>query len=147
MKSGVLAGPESPVTLTYNASGHFECRWVHLLPNPENQSPWLTELEAIECPVAHGEGRFIVSENGAFPSDQVALRYGRRTGDPADGTYPDNPNGSFGDIAGITNPAGNVLGLMPHPEDHIFPWQHPVWTRSENRGLGVRLFENGLTAF
>lgn len=146
VKAGVLSGPDGQVTLTYNASGRFECRWVRLLANPANKSPWLEELEGIECPVAHGEGRFLLSDDSNFPTEQVALQYAG-AGGLADGSYPLNPNGSYQDIAGITNPAGNVLGLMPHPEDHIYPWQHPVWTRGDNKGLGVRLFENGLNGF
>ncbi len=53
--------------------------------------------------------------------------------------YPANPNGSLQDIAGIINPSGNVLGLMPHPEDHIYDYQHPNWTRGESGGMGVKL--------
>ncbi|HOG79857.1 MAG TPA: phosphoribosylformylglycinamidine synthase subunit PurQ, partial [Anaerolineaceae bacterium] len=60
------------------------------------------------------------------------------------GAYPANPNGSILDIAGICNPAGNVLGLMPHPEDHIFPTRHPHWPRGEARGSGLTLFQNGV---
>lgn len=60
--------------------------------------------------------------------------------------YPDNPNGSVADIAGICNPQGNVLGLMPHPENHIYPWQHPRWTRGERGGLGLALFEAAIRA-
>lgn len=146
VKAGVLTGP-APITLTFNASGRFECRWVRLLPNPENGSPWLRELPEIECPVAHGEGRFLVREGEVFPEDRIALQYASTGGEAAGGKYPANPNGSLQDIAGITNEAGNVLGLMPHPEDHIYPWQHPTWTRGANKGLAVQLFENGLTGF
>ncbi|MHC1782381.1 MAG: phosphoribosylformylglycinamidine synthase subunit PurQ [Anaerolineaceae bacterium] len=57
---------------------------------------------------------------------------------------PFNPNGSIHDIAGICNPRGNVLGLMPHPENHIHPHQHPQWTRGVNRNSGLALFKNGV---
>ncbi|MBI5961345.1 MAG: phosphoribosylformylglycinamidine synthase subunit PurQ, partial [Chloroflexi bacterium] len=63
-------------------------------------------------------------------------------GSPA--SYPANPNGSALDIAGLSNAQGNVLGLMPHPEDHLFPWQHPRWHRGERGLLGLRLFENAI---
>ena len=43
--------------------------------------------------------------------------------------YPDNPNGSLGDVAGVCDATGRVCGLMPHPERHIEPTQHPRWTR------------------
>lgn len=137
-------GGEGVATLTFNAAGHFECRWVTLIPNAANPSPWLTDLPPIECPVAHGEGRFLVPDGEYLDSAQVALSYADENGNPAGGAYPVNPNGSPRDIAGITNAAGNVLGLMPHPEDHIYPYQHPRWTRGHVGGMGIKLFENGL---
>ena len=57
---------------------------------------------------------------------------------------PINPNGSILDIAGICNPQGNVLGLMPHPENHIHPHQHPQWTRGIRHRSGLALFKNGV---
>jgi phosphoribosylformylglycinamidine synthase len=48
------------------------------------------------------------------------------------------------DIAGICNPQGNVLGLMPHPENHIHPWQHPQWRRGVVRNSGLTIFKNGV---
>jgi len=144
VKAGILPGSEKTATLTFNASGHFECRWVTLTPNPSNPSPWLVDLTPIYCPVAHGEGRFLMSENESPPREQIALAYTFEDGSPADGVYPINPNGSPLDVAGITNAFGNVLGLMPHPEDHIHPYQHPNWTRGQSGSMGVKLFENGL---
>ena len=66
-------------------------------------------------------------------SDQIALAYALPDGSPARGAYPHNPNGSIADIAGHLQPQGNVLGLMPHPEDHLFAWQHPRWSRGARR--------------
>jgi phosphoribosylformylglycinamidine synthase len=101
----------------------------------------LTEL--IECPIAHGEGNF--QTDNYFPaSNTIALTYVHPDGSPANGAYPANPNGSLLDTAGITNPAGNVLGLMPHPENHIHPHQHPQWTRGVRCGSGLDLFRNGV---
>jgi len=73
---------------------------------------------------------------------QIALAYAARGPDD----YPANPNGSADNIAGICNRRGNVLGLMPHPENHIHSWQHPRWSRGEKGGLGLALFESGLRA-
>ena len=149
VKTGVLPGSQTS-TLTFNVTGHFECRWVTLIPNATNPSPWLNDLPPIYCPVAHGEGRFLLSDgerrmySSALPPAQIALSYGDENGNPAGCAYPANPNGSPRDIAGITNAAGNVLGLMPHPEDHIIPYQHPRWTRGHPGGMGIKLFENGL---
>ena len=140
---------ERVVTLAPNASAKFECRWVWLEPNPHSPSLFTQGLDApIHCPVAHGEGRFVARDADILAALQrdnlVALTY--TTPDGSEVRYPYNPNGSDAHIAGICNPAGNVLGLMPHPEDHIFPWQHPRHHRGE-RGLdGLRLFINGIRA-
>jgi phosphoribosylformylglycinamidine synthase subunit PurQ / glutaminase len=135
-------------TLTFNAHGHFECRWVTLKPQSQT-CVWTRGLnDLIECPIAHGEGNFVLSDPNDLhmlrDRDQVALIYTRGDGLPADGEYPINPNGSMGDIAGVCNPRGNVLGLMPHPEDHVFAYQHPRWSRGERGHLGLKLFENGV---
>ncbi len=149
VKAGLLPGDgRSQATLTFNASGRFECRWVTLLP-VSRHCLWTAGLtEPIYCPVAHGEGRFqparpdLIDELSA--SGQVALNYALPDGTPANGAYPENPNGSAADIAGVCNAAGNVLGLMPHPEDHILPFQHPRWTRGEKGRLGLPLFQNAV---
>ncbi len=77
-------------------------------------------------------------------NDQIAFAYVHEDGTSADGIYPVNPNGSILDIAGVCNPDGNVLGLMPHPENHIYAYQHPRRTRGENYGSGLPLFRNGV---
>jgi phosphoribosylformylglycinamidine synthase len=143
VKAGVLPGMEG-VTLTYNASSQFECRWVRL--QPQAQSPCLfTEGldEPIYCPVAHGEGRVVSRDPQAlWDAGLVALTYIDDKREPA--SYPGNPNGSDLNIAGLTNATGNVLGLMPHPENHVFAWQHPNWRRGESGMLGLRLFQNAI---
>jgi phosphoribosylformylglycinamidine synthase subunit PurQ / glutaminase len=155
VKAGLL--PETrqsqAATLSFNASGHFECRWVTLAPRSKT-CIWTLDLERnhpsglITCPVAHGEGRFIVKEQQLLErlltNDQVALTYVYPDGSAVLGAYPYNPNGSVADIAGICNPTGNVLGLMPHPENHIYPHQHPRWARGESGRLGLVLFQNGV---
>ena len=120
----------------YLAASSERCLWTRGL------------RELIFCPVAHGEGRFIAASPGVLATlahnDQVALRYAFPDGTLAGGVYPVNPNGSNLDIAGVCNPAGNVLGLMPHPEDHLFPYQHPRWTRGEIGQTGLPLIANGI---
>lgn len=151
VKAGLLPGWQKPIansqslrpiTLTFNQSGHFECRWVKLEANPNSPSIFTKGMsETIYCPVAHGEGRFVASDAATLKQlhdkNLIALRY------VGDG-YPANPNGSDAAIAGICNEAGNVLGLMPHPENHIYPWQHPRWHRGERGQSGLGLFVNGL---
>ena len=144
VKSGVLPGNDSRGTLTHNVNGKFECRWVTLAANAENPSPWLKNLEGIDCPIAHGEGRFVMEVGKELPSAQIALTYRLPNGAPANQHYPANPNGSAHDIAGITNPKGNILGLMPHPENHIYTNQHPLFSRGDNKNLGLTLFTNGI---
>jgi phosphoribosylformylglycinamidine synthase subunit PurQ / glutaminase len=135
-------------TLTVNEAGRFECRWVTLIPTSQ-KCIWTAGLhEPIYCPVAHGEGRFLPEKPEQLAAlkrrSQIALRFGYEDGSPALGSYPENPNGSAEDIAGICNERGNVLGLMPHPEDHIETWQHPRHARGETGGMARKFFENGV---
>jgi phosphoribosylformylglycinamidine synthase subunit PurQ / glutaminase len=158
VKAGILPEPLKPgarrrYTLTHNQHGRFECRWVTLQARSK-ACLWTRGLaETIYCPVAHGEGNFICASPEALQDlqngDQVALIYTAPDGAPADGIYPYNPNGSIADIAGVCNPLGNVLGLMPHPENHVYARQHPRWTRSEwdgeePHGSGLPLFRSGV---
>ena len=153
VKSGILPdgrpdNTSATTTLTFNASGHFECRWVTLVAQSQT-CVWTRGLtDPIYCPVAHGEGNYTVIDESLIADlhsqDQIALVYANPDGFAAKGIYPQNPNGSIADVAGVCNPKGNVLGLMPHPENHILPYQHPRWTRGESGELGLALFENGV---
>lgn len=153
VSAGLLPGSDpseaaSRAVLTDNLSGRFECRWVTLLPEPGNNSLWLNGLtEPIRCPVAHAEGRFVAADLDSIEARQgVAFRYA----DPATGTaageqYPANPNGSARDVAGITDATGRILGLMPHPENHISPRQDILRGRSVG-GQALPLFESAVHA-
>ncbi|MBN1784051.1 MAG: phosphoribosylformylglycinamidine synthase I [Alphaproteobacteria bacterium] len=135
-------------TLITNDQAIFEDRWVYL--QVDGQSPWTKDLKGIVYfPVAHGEGKFITKDemvlNKLKENGQICFRYVTKKGEKA--VYPDNPNGSVDDIAGITDRTGRVLGLMPHPERHFFFHQHPFWTRLERKseyGDGRKVFENGV---
>jgi phosphoribosylformylglycinamidine synthase len=92
-------------------------------------------------PIAHAEGKFV-------PRDKATLDRLMKDGQvPL--VYRKNPNGSIGDIAAVCDPTGRVCGLMPHPERHIDPTQHPRWTRGEagEVGDGLRVFENAVRYF
>ncbi|MAT44333.1 MAG: phosphoribosylformylglycinamidine synthase I [Anaerolineaceae bacterium] len=153
VKAGILPGNnlsagKPQATLTFNQIGHFECRWVQLRPSSQT-CLWTRDLKSdINCPVAHGEGNFQVADDQILDklqqSDQIALTYLNQNGQLANGEYPYNPNGSCLDIAGICNPSGNVLGLMPHPEDHIFEFQNPNRLHRKNNS-GLALFVNGVS--
>jgi phosphoribosylformylglycinamidine synthase len=140
---------QNGATLTDNGRGQFECRWVHLAAEPNTRCVFTRGMaQPIEVPVAHGEGRFVTAHPALLERlatrGQVALRYvAPGNGEPH---YPDNPNGSQGNIAGVCNQSGTVLGLMPHPEDAIFPHQHPRWTREPWRreGDGLAIFRNAV---
>src|SRR6266700_1612682 len=145
LKAGLVVPPDEdgPVaTLTNNASGRFEDRWIYLEATPSN-CPFLKGYERMHVPVAHGEGNLICRETwilrGLEQSKQIVLRYVDGDGKP--GPYPINPNGSQGDVAGLCDASGRVFGLMPHPERHVLPTQHPRWTRNglKAEGDGLRL--------
>ncbi len=119
--AGLLPGAGRRAALGHNVNGRFECRWVELEPS-SRRCVWTAGLdEPIHCPIAHGEGRFVAAAetlDELHTFDQVALR------------YRINPNGSVDDIAGICDPTGVVLGLMPHPENHAVARQHPLGARA-----------------
>ncbi len=148
VRAGLLPGAadSQAATLRANENGRFECRWVDLLPGA-NHSPWMAELRSpVRCPVAHGEGRFVAADLDAIESaDRVAFRYASNDGEPAGGAYPANPNGSPGDVAGIVDETGLVLGMMPHPEDHVFAHQDPHRRRRPG-GDCLALFRAGVDA-
>ncbi|NBO92249.1 MAG: phosphoribosylformylglycinamidine synthase subunit PurQ [Planctomycetia bacterium] len=143
LKAGLIVPPDEdgPVaTLAHNASGMFQDRWVRLQVFPDN-CPFLRGIESMLVPIAHGEGRFVCRTQwqleGLLQTGRAVLR------------YVQNPNGSQGDIAGLCDVTGRVLGLMPHPERHVLPTHHPYWTREglANEGDGLALFRNAIRYF
>ncbi len=155
VRAGLLPGGEDEAVLSGNTGARFECRWVTLEAS-SMKSVWVNGLdEPIRCPVAHGEGRYVSDDVDQLQlDDQVALRYvsvddaGETT--LAGETFPTNPNGSTDDIAGICDASGLVLGLMPHPENHVRNRQDPLRGRDvaglPNRGNCLALFQSGVAA-
>jgi phosphoribosylformylglycinamidine synthase subunit PurQ / glutaminase len=157
------APPPQTLALTDNIKG-YQDRWVGIEPVANSVCVWTQGLEelaasvasacggtgveswreaVLQLPVAHGEGRLVAaSESHAqrlFDTGQVAL------------TYRDNYNGSQRGIAGVCDPSGLVLGLMPHPERFLDWTRHPSWTRlpPEARAgetLGLWIFKNAARA-
>jgi len=152
VKAGILPGLNWKVgqeaTLFHNDSAKFESRWVHL--KNESRCVWTKNLAPqIYLPVAHGEGKFIPRDKKVLDAlaanGQIVLRYCNAQGSKP--TYPENPNGSTEDIAGICDTTGRIFGLMPHPERHFLFEQHPSWTRLSRKsdlGDGAKIFENGV---
>jgi len=134
-------------TLTNNDSGHLECRWVNLKIESGSRCVFLKNLEgsSVSYTVAHGEGKFFASEDvlGNIEKEHlVTLRYTDEKGNKTQ-EYPKNPNGSLNAIAGITDPTGRILGLMPHPERFVRVEQHPNWRRMKiKKPQGLPIFEN-----
>jgi phosphoribosylformylglycinamidine synthase I len=153
LRAGLLLQPDEDgplATLAHNGSGKFEDRWIYLQASP-GRCPFLKGCQRLHLPVAHAEGRFVVRApwilQGLQQAGQVVLRYVDANNQP--GAYPINPNGSQSDVAGLCDVTGRVLGLMPHPERHVLPTQHPRWTREglASEGDGLRLFRNAVEFF
>lgn len=147
VRAGVLPGGGGAAVLTGNRSGRFECRWV-TLDIASASSVWTSLVsEPLRCPVAHGEGRLVVDDPDVLHArGLVAARYVDDKGEAAGGAYPANPNGSVDDIAGLVNATGTVLGLMPHPEDHVLARQDPLRGRAGATGSCLPLFASGVAA-
>jgi len=140
------------VSLTYNDSGRFEDRWVTCRANKSSPCVFTRGIDMIELPVRHGEGKFVAIDqstlNNLEANGLVALQYvDPVTGEPT-GEYPANPNGSELAIAGICDPTGRLMGLMPHPEAYHHFTNHPQWTRrtfDREEGQGIAMFRNAVS--
>lgn len=138
---------EQEATFTFNDSGKFEDRWVYL-KLCSNKSVFVKEGEVLYLPVANAEGKFVVKDDAVLQkliaSEQIVFKYVDNEGNLAG--YPFNPNGSVENIAGLCDLTGRILGMMPHPERHIEPTQHPRWTREglKDEGDGIIIFRNAI---
>ncbi len=136
--------------LMTNDSGKYECRPTYLAWQGGRFPPLagVPTGDRFLFPSGHAEGKLVLAGDEARrrseleEAGQILFRWAAPDGSPA--TYPWNPNGSAGNVAGLTNPDGNVFGLMPHPERGFFRWQAPDWTRAgspEGWGDGHRFFD------
>ncbi len=144
IKLGLLPDPVAAsqvATLADNTSGRFVARWTGVRAEADSVCLWTRGLETFTLPIAHGEGRLFAPDtllDQLEQSGQIALR------------YTENPNGSARDIAGLCDPTGVVLGLMPHPERFTHPTHHPQWTRQSpdwftQTPAGLRIFQNAVS--
>ena len=175
VKTGLLPGPNAsnplPVfvqraILTLNDSGRYEDRWVTLEFDSESPCIWTKGLQRIDCPVRHGEGKFVMPSTTDFDSlaanHQLAVRYVDPNTPVGQGAtdeplpFPISPNGSMRNIAGVCDSTGLVFGLIPHPEAVNAKWLHPHYTRGsapgptssealgEWEGEGLQMFRNAV---
>jgi phosphoribosylformylglycinamidine synthase len=150
---GLIALPgraygERAIGLAPNRSARYTARWVDL-EIVNRSSPFLRGLDRLAVPVAHGEGRLVLSEadRAEFAAnDQIAARYVEgeicaELGLPAD------PNGSTDAIAALLDRSGRIMGMMPHPERAIVGVQLPHWPRLKANGASPRADGPGLALF
>ncbi|HQO09675.1 MAG TPA: phosphoribosylformylglycinamidine synthase subunit PurQ [Clostridiales bacterium] len=145
---------EPQVSLYWNDSARFECRWVDLTV-PENiRSPWLKDMNGkkIKIQAAHAEGRILTRTDDEyeklFEKSLVAFQYVDPSGKVTE-EYPYNPNGSKKGIAGLVDVTGNALGMMPHPERNSEKFQHPNFrdTDPDTEPDGLTIFKNAVNYF
>lgn len=150
--NGISEYPEA--VLATNDSSRYECRLVFLRNENRGKAIHVSDMErgeVLPIPIGHGEGKFLFPPKESDrllekleENDQVVFRYCKPDGELSKGEFPYNPNGALSDIAGICDPGGTVLGMMPHPERCSFPWQDRNWTRNglKEEGEGIKIFRS-----
>ncbi len=156
LTEGVGEGKQPPATLTWNNHGRFEDRWVHLVVD-QTPCAFLKDIDRMYLPMAHAEGKFVAASDSVLNElrrqGRLAIRYaaaGQGGVQEEILPFPDNPNGAAANVAGVCDASGRVFGLMPHPERHIDPTQHPYWTRRSEQpeyGDGLAMFKNAVEWF
>lgn len=148
---GLSSTYEQQASLVANDCGKFEDRWCYCRV-PNNVATSLLKSKLIKhLPVRHGEGKLVVRDpkvkQAIINQGLNAMQYCDRYGHPTD-EYPYNPNGSFINCAALTNPTGQVLGMMPHPEAFLSIYNHPNWSyilrqnpNISNEGEGLQFFK------
>lgn len=145
VRLGLLPAPFSKreMSLTHNRQGHFVNRWVDV-NIPVSKCVWTQKMmrQKISLPIRHGEGKIV------FGGDQIkqeAIYQTLVNQEQIVLTYVDDVNGSYQKIAGVCDPSGRILGLMPHPEAAISAWLNPSGTdKSGAVGVGSSFFESGV---
>lgn len=137
------------VTLTHNDCGRFQDRWCYLKLDAASASVFTKGISGgIYLPVRHGEGKFVCDSDATLERIELehlaVFKYSDPEYDAATMEFPANPNGAQNGIAGICDPSGLLMGLMPHPEAFVHYTQHPRWTREQlpEEGDGLILYKN-----
>ncbi|MES2803123.1 MAG: phosphoribosylformylglycinamidine synthase subunit PurQ [Bdellovibrionota bacterium] len=145
VRLGLLPKPftERQMTLTHNRQGYFINKWVNLTV-PQSKCIWTKSLQGkeIALPIRHGEGKITFAGDQAMQHNtfqslmiqgQIAL------------SYTEDVNGSYQQIAGVTDPTGCILGLMPHPEAATSNWLLPDGTaKKSGQAFGQHFFINAI---
>lgn len=154
VKMGMLPGfdgnnLQQTVTLTHNDCGRFQDRWCYLKVDPRSPSIFTAGIErGIYLPVRHGEGKFLTDTPETLARIErehlACLSYSDASLETPVMEFPANPNGSVNAVAGLCDPTGRLMGLMPHPEAFVHYTQHPRWTREQlpEAGDGLMLYRN-----
>ena len=146
--------------LMHNKTARLECRWIWL-KNTSKKCIWTKGIDLLHVPIAHGEGNFYTTAeilDKMKEQDQLAFKYVKEDGSDANGEFPHNPNGAMEDIAGICDPSGRILGLMPHPERFYSFENEEGWELKKEKliregsnlpkdGKGLKIFENAAKYF
>ncbi len=154
VKMGMLPGFDGDhltqrTTLTYNDCGRFQDRWTYLKVDPASPSVFTRGIaKGIYLPMRHGEGKFLCDTDATLERIENEHLAVFKYSDPEYAAptmeFPLNPNGAQNAIAGLCDPTGRLMGLMPHPEAFVHYTQHPRWTREDlpEEGDGLILFKN-----
>lgn len=151
---------ERQAALMHNNTARLQCRWVNL-KTQSSKCIWTKGIDFIRLPISHGEGNFYTNQathEAMIANDQIVFRYVMPDGSPANGHFPENPNGAMDDIAAICDPSGRILGLMPHPERNNSFTNEETWTLEKEKliragkpipakGAGLKIFENAVQYF
>jgi len=128
------------VSITHNDHGKFIDSWVKITPQGQ-RCVWLRGMGTIDIPLRHGEGRLVVN-----PARRAEILEKMHAQGMTCLKYELDPNGSEEHLAGLCDPTGRILGLMPHPEAFVRWTAHPEWTSQPERagspGQGLVIFQN-----
>ena len=142
VKLGLLPFPneERVMALAQNEKGTFVNKWTKLNVDKNSVCKWTKGLsdQDVEFPTRHGEGRVVFAQGREKEIYEIL-----KTNGQIPFTYEENFNGSHNSIAGVCDPTGLVLGMMPHPEAYIFQatYKKPVKNVFDT-GVGQVLFNN-----